>query len=151
MKSIFKAFELIEEYEDDCDLLGTVSEEEVRKAENRLGLVFPDSFRLFVLKYGLGDIFSEEIYGVGIEPSGIPSTIWITELLRKEMELASNLLVIYNLGYNNQYYAIDCDEGDSHGEVYSFVEGIPYEKQELKLEFDSFADFLLNLLEENTN
>lgn len=42
----------------------SVSDEWIKKAEDRLGLVFPDSYKWFLRKYAGGEIGSEEIYSI---------------------------------------------------------------------------------------
>ncbi|MQR94438.1 hypothetical protein EJV22_04520 [Fictibacillus phosphorivorans] len=44
----------------------------------------PISYKLFLKRYGLGDIFGEEVYGLGIEENGVPNMTWITKQLRQE-------------------------------------------------------------------
>ncbi|KEZ47964.1 hypothetical protein GS18_0218470 [Metabacillus indicus] len=144
-----KAFKIIEDNIEEADFLGSVEENEIIEAENRLKLQFPESYKQFIKHYGLGDIFGEEIYGLGVEPLGIPSVIWITELLRKEMELPKDYLVIYNSGVNNEYHAIDCNPNENFGSVISFTEGISFKEQEINMEFSSFGEFFLKLLENN--
>jgi hypothetical protein len=143
MNEINKAFKIIEDNKEEADFVGKVSMNIINEAEERLGIHFPEDYKQFLSEYGVGDIFGEEIYGLGIEPTGIPSMIWITEALRNEMELPENYVVIYNSGVNHEYQAIDCNSG----RIILFIEGINFNEQEISFEFSSFGEFFLDLLE----
>ena len=77
---------------------GAVSEEEVVAAEQGLQLGFPADYREFLLRWGCGNIDSVEIFGLGVEPVGVPSVIWLTTRLRDKYGLPDHVGPIEDLG-----------------------------------------------------
>ncbi|WP_174732174.1 SMI1/KNR4 family protein [Mesobacillus harenae] len=148
--TINKAFEIIEDNYEEADFIGEIKEENIIAAENKLQVTLPKSYRLFLQKYGAGDIFGEEIFGLGIEESGIPNMVWITEQLREEAQLPKQLICFYFTGYDGEYLCLDCSNikriKDDHAKVVSFFSGLALEEQQFEIIADTFADFLLNLL-----
>ncbi len=63
--------------------LGPVSDEIVTAAEESLGVVFPPEYRAFLLKYGSGVVGVHEIYGLGGNPTSVPSLLWLVNDLSK--------------------------------------------------------------------
>ncbi|MGE6376182.1 SMI1/KNR4 family protein [Peribacillus muralis] len=143
MNEINQAFKIIEDNKEEADFLGKVPMNIINEAEARLDVHFPEDYKKFLSEYGLGDIFGEEIFGLGTEPSGLPNMIWITELLRNEMGIPKKYAVIYNSGIYHEYHAIDCNTG----KIILFIEGINFHEQEISIEFSSFGEFFLDLLE----
>ncbi|MFD0769397.1 SMI1/KNR4 family protein [Bacillus sp. CGMCC 1.60114] len=151
MRNIEEAIKLIEQNIDESDFVGEISEKEIKGAEERLNVKFPISYKTFLQRYGTGDIFGEEIYGLGVENTGIPSVIWITENLRKENNLPKNYLVIYATGYDFEYYCLDCsmiDRNEIEAPIASFTAGVPIEKQNFEIISSSFGAFLLETLKD---
>ncbi|MBN3555708.1 SMI1/KNR4 family protein [Fictibacillus nanhaiensis] len=150
---INKAFEIIEDHSDDADFIGEIKEQIIDSAEAALNVKFPMSYRLFLKKYGLGDIFGEEIYGLGIEENGVPSMTWITKHFRREEGLPNHLICFYFTGYDGVYLCLDCskvqNQYDDNAEVVSFVSGLPIKEQNFEVEAGSFGEFLLNTLQES--
>lgn len=151
MRSLEKAFEIIKAYEEVGDFVGPVDRELIKDAEDQLKVTFPKSYCEFIEVLGTGDIFGEEIYGLGIPANGIPSVIWITHDLRKNHQLPINLVPIYNTGYDFEYICIDCTNVKGSDEDYSpmvvFRCGDEND-EELEIVNTNFGDFLYQLLEE---
>jgi hypothetical protein len=81
----------------------------IEAAEERLGLVFPQSYRRFLLMLGAGHVGSEEIYGVlrpNFDDSGVPDAVWATLEYRKNFGLEDAGIVI---GYDGAegFYVLD--------------------------------------------
>lgn len=150
---IKKAFEILEEYSDEGDFIGEIQEDLIYSAEETLNVKLPSSYRLFLKRYGVGDIFGEEIYGLGIEEGGVPSMVWITKHFRQEEGLPEHLICFYFAGYDNMYYCLDCsnvkNENDDNAVVVSYVGGLPIEEQKFEIVFTSFGAFLLKTLEDS--
>lgn len=151
--TINKAFEIIEENYEEADFIGEIKEETIVSAENKLQVTFPKSYRLFLQKYGAGDIFGEEIFGLGLEENGIPNMVWMTEQLREEEQFPKQLICFYFTGFDGEYFCLDCSNiksiEDDHAKVVSFLSGLPLEEQKFEIITDTFADFLLNLLSDS--
>ncbi len=144
---IKKVFEIMEEHSDEGDFIGEIQEEVIYSAEETLNVNFPITYKLFLKRYGVGDIFGEEIYGLGIEESGVPSMVWITKHFRQQEGLPDNLICFYFAGYDNMYYCLDCynvkNEKDDNAPVVSYFSGLPIEEQDFEIEFPSFGEFYL--------
>ncbi|MBN3554066.1 SMI1/KNR4 family protein [Fictibacillus nanhaiensis] len=151
MSNIQKAFKIIERNIDEADFVGAVPIEVINNCQSDLNLKFPKSYIEFLSNYGLGDIFGEEIYGLGVEEVGIPHVKWITLELRKDVNLPNHLVPIYNTGYDNEYYCLDCskisDSEDDNAPVISFISADESE-QEYELIEKDFGTFLYKLLKE---
>ncbi|NEW09784.1 SMI1/KNR4 family protein [Paenibacillus sp. SYP-B3998] len=72
--------EMIEEYGDNKDFYGEVSEEDISRVEALLEFKFPKSYREFVKKFGSGGICGVEI--AGVEGSQGASVLKATERYR---------------------------------------------------------------------
>lgn len=84
------------EHAEDDDFTGGVSDTIVAQTEERLGVVFPQSYKWFLRNYGSGGAFGVDILGCG--KSAVPSVVSNTERLR-------------NVGLPSEYIVIEnCDE-----------------------------------------
>lgn len=98
----------------------------------------------------MGDIFGEEIYGLGIEETGIPSMIWITKELREKEELPNDLICFYFTGNDGEYFCLACSKvqsnNDDNAPVVSFISGLPLKEQQFETVAENFGNFLLGIL-----
>ncbi|MED0906563.1 SMI1/KNR4 family protein [Bacillus nitratireducens] len=83
----------IQDNSEEDDFTGGVSEEIIKKAENQLGIKFPDSYKWFLAKYGSGGIFGVDILGCG--KASKPAVISNTESFR-DIGLPHELVIIEN-------------------------------------------------------
>lgn len=117
LDNLKKAFKLIDEnYESAC-FDGSKSISSLIKAEEALQVSFSKTYKEFLLKYGCGDIFGVEIYGLthdDYKNSGIPNVVWIT-LNMRSLEIPQFFVIISETG-NGFYYAIDLSNVDDTGE-----------------------------------
>jgi antitoxin YobK len=97
----------------------------------------------------LGDIFGEEIYGLGTDDTGVPSMIWITKELRGTENLPNNLIYFY-FADDGEYLCLDCSkvqsDNDDNAPVVSFISGIPINEQSFEIVTENFGEFLSDLL-----
>lgn len=101
MEDLSLALELIAKFPADCDFEGPKPEELIVKAEEKLGLKFPPTYRAFLKNLGCGDAGGEEFYGIideSFEESGIPDAVWFTLEERKSGGLPAAYIVISALG-----------------------------------------------------
>lgn len=141
------ALNLINENEFLSDFVGKCPEQLVRKAEEKLNLSFPKSYKQFLLNFGAGNFGSEEVYGIvkeDFENSGIPDAIWYTIKQRKEVNLPSNLVVIYHTG-GEEIFCLDTNKPGKHGEpaVISYAIGVDPKHQTYEIIANDFGEFLL--------
>lgn len=147
--SIQKAFEIIELNHEEADFIGEINEETIIAGEHKLRVTFPKSYREFLKRYGLGDIYGEEIFGLGTEETGIPNVVWITKDLRESEGLPDHFVCFYFAG-DGEYFCLDCSDvqsgKDDYASVVSFISGLPVSEQPNQLIAENFGDFLLDLL-----
>jgi len=141
------AVELLQQNEELCDFVGQCSDQLVKKAEGKLNVIFPQTYRKFLLNYGAGNFGSEEIYGIvkeDFDNSGIPDAIWYTLKQRKEVNLPSNLVIIYYTG-GEEMFCLDFNKLGKHQEpaVVSYVIGVGLEYQTYEMIANDFGEFLL--------
>ena len=142
-----KAVDLIQQNQELADFVGNRPDNIVNKAEVKLNLVFPQSYRMFLKNFGAGNFGSEEIYGVikeDFENSGIPDAIWYTLKQRKEVNLPQNLLVIYHSG-GEEMFCLDINKTgkDAESMIVSYVTGIDSKYQTYEIIAEDFGEFLL--------
>jgi|LakMenE18May11ns_1017448.scaffolds.fasta_scaffold9927583_3 hypothetical protein len=149
---ITKVFKLIENNIDDSDFVGQIDISKIKLAESLLQVSFSTDYKLFLNKYGCGDIFGLEIYGIISDPSsdanGIPNVIWITNELRRE-GLSSSLIPIAEDGEGN-YYVIDVSNSNNSEEEDDKCPVLLWEPVSLKsiYQFENFGCFLYDILKE---
>ena len=84
-----------------------ISEDDIKLVEKSLGIIFPESYKWFILNYGSGGICGVEI--LGIENKEDSSVIHVTERYRK-LGLENGCIVIEDLG--EFIICIDTNDGD---------------------------------------
>lgn len=123
---------------------GPKSDKLIDKAQETLGVNFPNSYKEFLREYGCGSVEGIEIYGLidgDFLNSGVPDAVWVT-LQERKLGLPNNLVIVYSTGYG-PVFALDTAKFDDIGEcpVVSYV-GV----SECEKVADSFAEFLLSEL-----
>jgi hypothetical protein len=132
----------VEDNHEICDAGRPASLELVDKAEQFLGVQFPDDYRAFLERWGTLAIGPLEFYGItgdAFESSSVPNAIWFTSVKRKQLGLPNELVILYD---NNgvEYYCLDTRDGkksrvvvwDTHSRAVSSVKA------------DSLFDFILD-------
>jgi len=83
------------------DFEGAKPESLVARAEAALGLVFPPSYRQFLLELGSGSVAGFEVYGLiddDFASSAVPDAVWLTLEERRTNGLDARFIVIGALG-----------------------------------------------------
>jgi antitoxin YobK len=148
MKDLEEAFGLIEHNHDQADFDGPKSDKLLNKAEQRLGLLFPATYRTFLSRLGCGDIAGAEFYGVikdDFENSAVPDAIWLT-LRQRQIAQAPLSLIIVGSTDNGGYFALDSSVTSNDGEN-PVVEWWPGPKTQLAVAKD-FGEFFLRSVRE---
>jgi len=107
---IVKALDLAAKHGCQVDFEGERPAALVDAAERALDIVFPPSYREFLLSLGCGDAAGNEFYGVisqDFTNSGVPDAIWLTLRERVDSRLPARLVIVGAQG-DGAYYAIDC-------------------------------------------
>ncbi|HEM3588799.1 TPA: SMI1/KNR4 family protein [Streptococcus suis] len=146
MTNYEKAKLLILENIDMMDYFGNCPNYIIDLAEETLGIKYPRDYRDFVYNFGAGNFGTSEIYGVFREDflnSGVPDSVWLTLLERKETKLPEYLVIIYALG-NGELFCFDYSKLNSNGEptIVSFTSN----SNNYDVVYDSFGDFLLDVV-----
>lgn len=152
MKNYQKAIKIIEQNKSECYFSGQRSENDIILAEKALGLKFSGIYKEFLKTYGAGSIGAEEIYGISsldFENSTVPNGIWYTLSERKEINLPTNLLIIYATG-DGELYCLDFNKINEEKEaaVVSFFPGFDLSIQKYEIIAEDFGDFLLDRVTE---
>ncbi|ACQ70017.1 MULTISPECIES: SMI1/KNR4 family protein [unclassified Exiguobacterium] len=83
-----------------------VSEKEVQQAEEKLGMMFPKTYRDIVKEFGSVEVDSEEIFGLGVE-----GYLNVVETTLKEREVSQGKLngyiVLQNIGMEGILIVVD--------------------------------------------
>ena len=106
---------IIEAKRDDSFFFGTVDEEKIKKAEDKLDITFPKEYREFLKEYGCGNIGPIEIYGIGPDVESVPNVEWIIMNLRETRNLPNYLIPIENIGEGS--YAVVSSNDSRENEV----------------------------------
>jgi len=112
------AFELIGLHMEHAYFLGPRDGTLIDKAEKRLGVRFPPSYRQFIARLGAGAFGFAEFYGIvkaDFEHSSVPDAIWVTVNDRSRFGLPDFLVAVYDVGDGTTFY-IDTSNVDNKGE-----------------------------------
>ncbi len=132
------------------DFEGPKPEPLVARAEAALGLVFPPSYRQFLLDLGCGSIAGFEVYGVVDEDfthSAVPDAIWMTLEARRSGGLAPRYVIIGALG-DGSFDCLDTAHLDAAAEAPVVQLSADFEDP-VKLA-DSFGEYFLTEVEDAT-
>ncbi|MEK6703572.1 MAG: SMI1/KNR4 family protein [Planctomycetota bacterium] len=122
---------------------GPKPESLVAKAEKALGLLFPPSYRRFLLEMGCGSIKGLEVLGLindDFEKSTVPDGIWLTLTERRQISL-DRAYVLIGEGGDGTYYAIDTRHVSCNGE--SPIVRLSVDGRESEMVAASFGDYFL--------
>lgn len=147
-----KAMTIIEANKELLDDLGGVNIDVISKAEKKLSVQFPKEYCEFLSKFGTMTFGATEIYGLlndCHENQGAPDVVWVTLEERKVVSLPSHLVIIYDSGMGEKY-CLDYRElnVDIEPKITSYFSGFSNEVQTFEVLYDSFGDFILDMVED---
>lgn len=152
VESYNRAKEIIEENEELVDDFGEMQESLIIKAQKELGVDFPDEYKYFLSDFGALTFGSIEIYGVfkeDFENSGVPDAVWATMNERKLVNMPQYLVVIYNTGMGELFCLNFRDLNDNHEpKVTSYFAGFDESAQKHEVLYESFGDFILDMVKD---
>ncbi|MBC1492582.1 SMI1/KNR4 family protein [Listeria booriae] len=152
IESYNKAKEIIEANEELVDDFGEMQESLIIKAQKELGVDFPDEYKYFLTDFGALTFGSIEIYGVfkeDFENSGVPDAVWATLNERKLVNMPQYLVVIYNTGMGELLCLNFRDLNDNQEpKVTSYFAGFDESAQKHEVLYESFGDFILDMVKE---
>jgi antitoxin YobK len=123
-----------------------ISEEWIQRAEGRLGVAFPPSYRWWLRNYGGGTIYGDEVfsvYGLDFDTISGGDVVHMNELDRMREGLPPEHLRIMN-DYLGQEYFLDLSRANDASEAPVYVSF----GKETQLYAASFFDFLAKQLSE---
>ncbi|RIW28913.1 SMI1/KNR4 family protein [Bacillus salacetis] len=133
-----RIIKMVENYGEEDDFFGEVSEEYVNKAEEKLRVKFPQRYRDFIKKYGSGGICGVELEGVQDKLGA--SVVDATERWRK-LGLAMNLIVVEDSGeFARCIYSAEIDDD----RVFSWERG----GTDLHPRYKTFDDYVIDIFQE---
>ena len=120
-----------------ADFSGPVSDEEIDAAQRELGVVFPNSYRVFLHYFGAGCLHHYEIYGIPID------RLWGDVVTMNRLEDASrpNHLVKFTGNVGDFSFYLDTSRMRPDGECPVIALG-PGEEPGGSVVAESFLDFL---------
>lgn len=147
------AFDLIKNNPQYADFEGPKSDALIKKAEDKLQVSFPQSYRSFLKELGCGNIGGQEFYGLiseNFENSGIPDAIWVTLFQRKAANLPDKFVIVGSNGRGG-YYVIEGSKEHTGSEspVFLWVPGIPKFEENFKVIAEDFGQFIFNTIRES--
>lgn len=148
MNDLLKSFKIIENNPDDSYFIGERKDNFIFAAENALGVLFPEQYKLFLKNYGCGGAFGEEFYGISNDDfinSGIPDAIWLTIRQRKVDCIPSHFVFIYGFG-DGSYAVLNCGQDSDRGSVVLWEPGVSTPLGPLEVLARDFGEFMLALL-----
>ncbi|RIJ66295.1 SMI1/KNR4 family protein [Rummeliibacillus sp. POC4] len=133
-----RIIKMIENYGEEDDFFGEVSEEYINKAEEKLRVKFPRSYRNFIKKYGSGGICGVELEGV--QGNLGASVVDATERWRK-LGLGMNLIVVEDSGeFARCMYCADINDN----RVFSWERV----GTDLNPRYNTFDDYVIDIFQE---
>lgn len=143
MKEMDQIFRIFDKYEKETDFCGPVSETAIKLAEEKLGVEFPQDYRVFLKRCGAGSFGGCEIYGIvsdGTQQS-IPNGVWATEYLRITLMIPNACIVFAFDGFDG-YYCMDTSKPTKEGSCQIVL----IASNQTEWVENSFSKFLLNQL-----
>ena len=151
-EDLVEAMDLLTTQAAEASFVGPISEVTVQRAEAKLDLVFPPTYREFLLQLGAGNLFSAEFYGItgdNLDVLGIPNGVWLTLDERDCSSLPQRFILIADSGVG-PYFAIDTGtrNEDENCPVVEWQGGLPEDRQNLKPVASDFGEFFLARIRE---
>ncbi|HHV7361494.1 TPA: SMI1/KNR4 family protein [Morganella morganii] len=129
---------------------GGASIETINLFESLLNVVFPESYKIFLQKYGTLAFGSENIYGItkkGINGDRVPCVLFVTKQAREMGDISNGMIKIKSSGYGPSF-SIDTDIIGNSGEPVIVQTELSFKQNGIKkIIADNFAEFLLAEIE----
>lgn len=130
---------------------GGVSDSEILDFESLLGVTFPESFKVFLKKYGALSFCGDTYYGItkkGKDENQIPCVLFATKDARATGDITNKMIKIKSSGYGPSY-SIDTEMLGAAGEPVVVETELSFKRTgEKKFVAESFGDFLLSNIKE---
>ncbi|MBC1987264.1 SMI1/KNR4 family protein [Listeria sp. FSL L7-0478] len=131
---------------------GTGTPELIKLYQDSLGNEFPESYKVFLEKYGTLTFNGESFYGIskrGLGAASIPDVRYATEQARALGDINKELIMIKNSGYGS-IFSIDTSTIGDAGEPVVVETQLSFKHNaEKRIVADNFGEFLLVEIEES--
>lgn len=129
---------------------GTGTPELIEIYQDALGNKFPETYKLFLEKYGTLTFNGVSFYGIskrGLSAASIPDVKFATEQARTFGDINKEMIMIKNSGYGS-IFSIDTSIIGSEGEPVIVETNLSFkDNTEKKVVANSFGEFLLEEIE----
>jgi hypothetical protein len=124
---------------------GPIGEQAIAEFERALGVTFPESYRLFLRKFGALSFAGDTYYGItksGLAATAVPSVLFATNVARDQGDADNGMVVIKASGYG-PIYSIDTAYVGSSGEPVVVETALSFKRDGAKtVLYQSFGEFL---------
>lgn len=155
-KKIQEAIDILSENEDSLEPIfyENTSIESIDKSEELLEVLFPQDFKDYLKAFGQLDFDGEELYGIvdnDLDSDSHVNFVRYTLELREEYSIPEYFIPVYGNGFGEDY-CLNYKELNEVGEpkitavMLGNCDEYPYE-----VLYDSFGDFLLDIIDEVVN
>ncbi|MGV7963982.1 SMI1/KNR4 family protein [Photorhabdus tasmaniensis] len=125
---------------------GGVDIDTIREFESLLGVTFPESYKIFLQKYGTLSFGGDDYYGItkkGINGNQAPCILYVTKQARDSGDIDEGMIKIKSSGYGPSY-SIDTSIKGKTGEAVVVETELSFKRDGAKnIIADSYAEFLL--------
>lgn len=145
-EDLLRSFDLIEKNQKITDFQGLNDNVLIEKAEKCLNLNFPPSYKLFLNKYGCGDVGSTEIYGLiknNFDAEGEMNILWLIPNERKRYQLPESHIIIGGTD-DGFWYVLDSSQTNADGEYPVYIYGFGEDGKSQEKVYEDFGEFLLD-------
>lgn len=126
---------------------GPASEELIISYEKSLGVNFPESYKIFLRKYGTLMFNGLSFYGIskqGLSAKSAPDVNYVTLEARKAGDIDSGMIKILSSGYGPSFSLDVSKSGERSGEAVVVETELSFKRDNNKnIVANSFAEFLL--------
>ena len=142
MDNYIKAKEILDM--DAVDFTGAVTIEEIQKAEQKLNVKFPESYKAFLKDFGAGDVGGEVIFGI-VNNEREDEDIDMVKITRMEHEykMPKHMVVIYYDESNDSLCCLDTSKMNNNE---CPVVSVPNDYEDIEIVADSFGEFLYEMV-----
>ncbi|AOR63388.1 SMI1/KNR4 family protein [Pectobacterium wasabiae] len=131
---------------------GPASEEDIINYESELRISFPESYKVFLRKYGTLTFNGESFYGIskkGLSATSAPDVRYVTIEARKLGDIDNNMVQIKSSGYG-PVFSIDTSILGDTGEAVVVETPLSFKRDNTKVVVaQNFVDFLLSEIKES--
>ncbi|MDO7912721.1 SMI1/KNR4 family protein [Pseudomonas sp. 22-AL-CL-001] len=136
---------------DELACAGGADDSVISGFEKYLDVVFPESYKLFLRKYGALSFGGDTYYGItkgGVDATAVPSVAFVTKGARARGDADSSMIVVKSSGYG-PIYSIDTSIIGSTGEPVVVETELSFKRTgEKNVIYQNFEEFFVSMIRE---